>query len=68
MLDGVKFPCQEHVLAKTNKGNNRYTDVKNASFHNKVTRESFRKLTASIPNLYTGLANVNRNDFAHFSF
>jgi hypothetical protein len=26
------------------------------------------KLTASITNLDTGLANVNRDDFSHFSF
>jgi len=31
-----------------------------------ILRETFRKLTASITDLNTGLANVNRNDFPHF--
>jgi hypothetical protein len=46
---------------------------RNASFSRWLTtsksgKEVSLKLTAGIPDLHTGLTNVNGNDFAHFFF
>jgi hypothetical protein len=72
MLNGVKLPCQTGGSAERTRAVKIVeTQKKRVIFkpfgkYRFFLRETFRKLTASITDLNTSLANMNRNDFPHF--